>query len=102
MSEGKLAREEKTIEIMIHTYCRNLHHHDSGICDECNELLMYAKKRLGNCIQGTKKTTCGRCKVHCYKPEMRQKIKIVMRYSGPRFLLRHPLLLLIHFIDGLG
>jgi hypothetical protein len=38
--------------------------------------------------------------MHCYKPAMREKIKDVMRYSGPRMSYRHPLLALFHFIDG--
>jgi hypothetical protein len=38
--------------------------------------------------------------MHCYKPAMREKIKDVMRYSGPRMSYRHPLLALFHFFDG--
>ena len=32
------------------------------------------------------KTFCSNCKVHCYKPEMRKKIRAVMRFSGPRMI----------------
>jgi len=39
--------------------------------------------------------------VHCYAPEMREKIKEVMRYAGPRMLLSHPILAIAHLIDGL-
>ena len=28
------------------------------------------------------KTFCANCKVHCYKPEMREQIRKVMRFSG--------------------
>lgn len=29
------------------------------------------------------KTFCSNCKVHCYKPEMREKIRDVMRFPAP-------------------
>jgi hypothetical protein len=38
--------------------------------------------------------------IHCYKPAMREKIKNVMRYSGPRVTFRHPILALFHVIDS--
>ncbi len=33
-------------------------------------------------LHGTEKTFCANCKVHCYKPEMREKIRAVMRFFG--------------------
>lgn len=32
--------------------------------------------------------------------EMREKIRIVMRYSGPRMLFVHPVMCIKHLIDG--
>ncbi len=32
---------------------------------------------------------------------MREKIRRVMRYAGPRMLLRHPVMALLHMVDGL-
>jgi hypothetical protein len=57
-------------------------------------------QRLEKCPFEEGKTTCARCPVHCYKPEMREKIRAVMRYSGPRMLYRHPMLTIFHIIDG--
>jgi hypothetical protein len=31
---------------------------------------------------------------------MRERIREVMRYAGPRMPLRHPILSIFHFIDG--
>ena len=45
------------------------------------------------------KTFCANCKVHCYKPEMRQQMRAVMRYAGPRMLLTHPILVLRHMTE---
>jgi hypothetical protein len=39
--------------------------------------------------------------VHCYKPDMREKVRAVMRYAGPRMLRRHPVLSVLHLIDSL-
>ena len=36
------------------------------------------------------KTFCSNCRVHCYCPDMREKIRMVMRFSGPRMLFYHP------------
>ena len=55
---------------------------------------------LDRCPFGEEKTTCARCPVHCYKPAMRERVRAVMRYAGPRMLLRHPILALQHQLDG--
>ena len=36
--------------------------------------------------------------VHCYQPQMREQIRQVMRYSGPRMLLYHPVLAIWHLV----
>ena len=46
-----------------------------------------------------KKTFCSVCKTHCYKPEMRQRIREVMRWSGPRMLFHHPVLAVRHLVE---
>lgn len=37
----------------------------------------------------------------CYAPEMRERIREVMRYSGPHMLIRHPLLVVRHALTGM-
>jgi len=85
---------------MVAIYCRG--HHDAGElpCSECRELLDYAENRLDRCPFGAAKPTCGNCTVHCYKPAMRERVKQVMRYAGPRLLLRHPILAMGHWLDS--
>ena len=102
----RLTREEKTIAAMIALYCRD--HHAAGaagqagdeLCSECAELLAYARLRLERCRYGAEKPTCANCETHCYKPEMRERVRVVMRYSGPRMLKRHPMLAVAHLVDG--
>ena len=38
------------------------------------------------------KTFCSQCKVHCYKKDKREQIRKVMRFSGPRMLVYHPIM----------
>jgi predicted amidophosphoribosyltransferase len=97
----RIKREKKTIQYMIRLYCRKLHHTSNGICSDCKELLDYAMRRLDRCPFQESKTTCAHCRVHCYKPSMREQIRQVMKYSGPRMTYYHPVLALFHFFDGL-
>ena len=99
-AEKRIARERKTISIMIRMYCLAHHQPDGGLCTECAELEAYALERIDKCPFGWKKPTCANCPIHCYKPEMRERVRQVMRYAGPRMLLRHPSLAILHLIDG--
>jgi hypothetical protein len=86
---------------MIDIYCRDRHRHPDCRCGECEALGTYADQRLDKCPYGEEKPTCADCSVHCYQPEMREQVKIVMRYAGPRMTWRHPFMALMHWIDGL-
>ena len=94
--EEKRAREERVVKEMITLYCR--HHHGSALCPDCEELLAYAHQRSEKCPFMENKSFCSNCRVHCYKPEMREKIRQVMRFSGPRMLLYHPALAVWHVV----
>jgi hypothetical protein len=105
----RMRRERKTIEAMFAIYCRDQHaaspHHPSvlpggQLCADCQEVQNYAVERLDRCPFQENKPTCANCAVHCYKPEMRQRVRQVMRYAGPRMLLRHPVLAVRHMLDG--
>jgi len=98
---GRMAREARTVDAMIELYCREVHGSAAGLCSSCAALRDYARQRLKKCPFQEGKTTCARCPVHCYKPQMREQIRTVMRYAGPRMLLRHPVLTVLHLADGL-
>ncbi len=97
----RLAREARTIQVMIGMYCRGNHGTPEGLCADCQALQDYALGRLERCPYGGTKPTCAKCPIHCYAPEMRARIRTVMRYAGPRMLLSHPLLALGHLVDGM-
>ena len=96
----RMQREADTMEVMIRCYCRDLHGQTKGLCHNCQQLLNYAHNRLQHCPFQEGKTTCANCSVHCYNPAQRNAIREIMRYVGPRMLLRHPLLSIKHSIDG--
>lgn len=99
-NNNKQKREKKTLEVMINLYCQENHNQQHVPCAQCQELFDYAQKRIQNCILGDKKTTCAKCPVHCFKPEYKEEIKKVMRYSGPKMIYKHPLLAIYHLIDS--
>ena len=54
-----------------------------------------------NALTEEDKPTCANCPIHCYKPVRKEQVKRIMRYAGPRMLLRHPILAITHQLDGL-
>ncbi len=94
----RMTREARTIEAMIRIYCRGQHGTQEGLCPECEALQDYAGLRLEKCPYQENKTTCAKCPVHCYRPAMREQIRAVMRYAGPRMLWRHPVLAILHLL----
>lgn len=90
-------RELKTIEVMVRMYCRH-HHGGTPLCADCAALFDYAQRRLQRCVFGDAKPNCAKCVVHCYSADMREKIRIVMRWAGPRMLIRHPILGVLHLL----
>jgi hypothetical protein len=93
-------RERRTVEAMIGFYCRGRHGTRHELCQDCEALRQYAGQRLAKCPFQEGKTTCAKCPIHCYRPEMREQIRDVMRYAGPRMLFRHPIVTLQHMLDG--
>lgn len=97
--ESKREREKRTVSLMITIYCRGNHGQKNGLCPQCQELVDYAKLRSDLCPFMETKTFCSNCKVHCYKSKMREKIRAVMRYAGPRMVFHHPVMAVRHLIE---
>ena len=100
LSTRRLAREMRTIRAMLRIACRDRHGTVQGLCEECATLADYAAKRLALCPYGTDKPTCVNCRIHCNGPRQREQVRDMMRYAGPRMMLRHPVLAIMHVIDG--
>ena len=69
-----------------------------AVCPECAQLDEYAALRTRRCRKMHVKTSCDACENHCYKPEMRERIRQVMRYSGPRMITKHPVAAIRHLL----
>lgn len=85
---------------MVGIYCKDHHGTRNELCGDCERFLDYAEVRLDKCPYGDDKPTCSNCPIHCYKPEQRELARQIMRYAGPRMLLRHPILTISHYMDG--
>jgi Nitrous oxide-stimulated promoter len=97
---NRLDRERRTIRAMIEIYCRAHHRPPDNPCPQCQQLAEYALLRIERCPFKPDKPTCASCTIHCCKPAMREQVRVVMRYAGPRMLLAHPFLAIAHLIDG--
>jgi hypothetical protein len=75
----------KDIDKATHQEMRSL------VCAQC----------LLRCPFHPDKPPCSKCPVHCYNPALRERIREVMRYAGPRMLGKHPVMAVRHLIDGL-
>lgn len=91
----RLENELKTAKVMIKMFCRRRHGRD--LCVDCRDLMNYVEKRLEKCPHGPGKPACSKCEIHCYKPQMRARIREVMRFAGPRMILTHPVLAFRHW-----
>ena len=99
------ARERLTLLAMTAMYCSARHgdaaRDGAGLCPACAAALAYARQKAESCRYGAGKPVCSRCATHCYRPDMRESVRAIMRYAGPRMPLRHPILALLHGIHAL-
>lgn len=117
MKRGLTKKEKKDIKVLgqfVEIYCR--FHHESErtrftsktprleglfeesleLCTECMRLLRYALgMRL--CCPHDPKPMCKKCPDPCYKPEYREKIREVMKFSGMHLVKRGRFDLLYHY-----
>jgi hypothetical protein len=99
MESRRIRREKQTIGVMIGMYCRARHGVPSALCNECGALLAYAHRKIDACVFHSHKPVCNGCRMHCYAQGMREEVRDVMRFSGPRMLVSHPVLGVLHMLD---
>lgn len=95
---SKREREKETVSLMISIYCRKKHG-GRALCPECKALNDYARRRSDVCPFMQTKTFCSNCRVHCYNRKMREQIREVMRFSGPRMIFHHPIMAVRHVVE---
>lgn len=98
-TQTKREREKRMVSQMIALYCRKKHHTRGDLCPQCAALDAYARMRSDLCPFMETKTFCSNCRVHCYRPDMRARIREVMRFCGPRMILHHPVTAIRHVVE---
>lgn len=98
--ERKINQKIKIIRLMINLYCKK-HEKNDTLCKECKELLDYSILRTNRCPFIIEGTFCSNCKKKCYRENMKKKMKKVMRFSGPRLMFYHPIVLFKHMIQSM-
>lgn len=98
---GKLNSEFNTVTAMIDLYC--LKHHQINAnkfqrCTDCEQFRSYVKHRLDRCPYGENKPSCKQCPIHCYRPQQKVNSQTIMRYSGPKMIVKHPIMAIRHLI----
>lgn len=92
------SQEKALFEIMTKIHCKGQHHKTHSIlCTSCQEMVVYAWDRIDHCPHGAKKPFCSKCTIHCFQPLFRERVKTMMRYSGPRMIFYAPKVALQHF-----
>lgn len=99
MKTDRKALEKEIFDKMTLIYCKD--HHCSSICTRCNEIILYAHRRIDLCKFGKNKSFCSKCLIHCFKTDIREDVKKIMRYSGPRIIFHHPLMAFKHMFSVL-
>ncbi len=94
----RVQNEKRIVKLMIEIYCKK-HHNGKCLCKDCEELLNYAHERAEKCPFGENKSFCQNCKVHCYNSKKRDNIRKVMKFSGPRIIVHHPIVALKYLIS---
>ncbi len=67
------------------------------LCPECTAFMEYAIARRIRCPLEEEKPTCKHCRIHCYAPLQREKVREIMAWSGKRLIMRGRLDYLWHY-----
>lgn len=100
MKQTRIEREKRVVEYMVQLYCKKKEN-NAELCPSCKAVIEYAHSRLDRCRFGEEKPTCKVCPIHCYKPEMKERIREIMRFAGPRIILYHPIIAIRHAVSEL-
>lgn len=106
MRDPKVVHDVRTLGDFVEIYCGSTHKGrerrpaqtaaaESGVygtkppivCSECEAHLAYGEKRRALCPKDPK-PFCAHCDTHCYRSDEREWQRQMMRYSGPRSVLR--------------
>ena len=96
MKSNKQDKEKKIIKEMISIYCKIKHKKTDVLCIKCQELVDYAYLKIEKCPFKDTKSFCSNCKIHCYNPDMKIRIREVMIFSKKKMIYKHPIMTVSH------
>ncbi len=88
--QTKREREKQLVSQMIALYCKKHHGGKDFSPPMRRPWIGMPGSAVTDAPLWRRKTFCSNCKVHCYRPEMRESIRAVMVF-GPRMIFHHPL-----------
>ena len=101
VKRNHIEREKLTIRHMVEIYCRGHRHFASGICVNRTSSLLYSYDRIEKCpFNCSQKPACGLCRTNCFTAKRYRQFRQIMRYAGPRMMLYHPYLTMVHIWDA--
>lgn len=105
----QMAKDIRVIGLFTEIWCGG-HRHDGrqqvtlpgsdkpvALCAECAAFVDYAVMKRRICPLESEKPSCKHCRIHCYAPQQRAKVRQIMAWSGKRMLLRGRLDYLRHY-----
>jgi len=115
--DDKKGKDLKVLSEFIAVYCRENHGEDDRepfpirddrlrkwlgekdlvLCNDCTKLLNHGMAKLLLCPYDPK-PKCQRCETHCYAPVYREKVREVMKFSGPYMIKHGRLDLMFHYL----
>ena len=75
------ATERSDFAVQTHNATRKL-------CSECSAFMTYAITKRLKCPLEAEKPSCKHCRIHCYAPQEREKIREIMSYAGRKLMMR--------------
>ena len=102
LGSGRLDREYRTMHCMVQIYCAD-HHATAGgaLCGECGEFLGLRAAPAREVPVRRRKAGLRQVPDPLLQAAQREQARSIMRYAGPRMVLRHPWLSLTHMLDKL-
>lgn len=100
MEEIRRQKKHDIVVQMVDIYCSGNKHKldENGKCADCDLLLRYSKSRTDRCPYINETLFCSNCPTPCYRPDMKERMRDLMKYAGPRLFFKRPFTVIWHMI----
>lgn len=95
----KIDNKKDILNHMIRIYCKKHHNTDETLCNDCSDLLEYSENVLNQC-EIDDELDSEKFKYYYDDIEKMEKLKEIMKYSGFRIMLYHPIISIRHIFSN--